>query len=142
MSEEVCEFCGRPAHGPGNYIPRTREEYARHGLHWVDDSVVEYGSGTYAIPPPMIQTVRQAFHGSVSPLLQEDPTFVGNGHTYTMEADFVETVNDAVSLAFGEGDLSFEDPQPFDIFAQLAGDTDRTLVGFYVASMTSSRTMG
>lgn len=35
-----CERCGKLQHGPNNPIPRTREEYARHGLLWVNEATM------------------------------------------------------------------------------------------------------
>jgi hypothetical protein len=137
VNGQRCEFCGRPSHGPGNYIPRTREEYARHGLLWTDEVITpEYNRKD--ISPPLLATLRRAFHESVTPRLRPDPTFDGGGRVYAFEADFVETVNDAVRVALGEDDAYFEDPQPFEVFSELVGGTDRTLIGFEVASMTSS----
>lgn len=90
------------------------------------------------LTPALLEKFRLAFHDIVTPQLVADPTYVGAGHVYALDADLLETVNDAFRSAVGEKDDPSDDPQPLDVFSLIADGTDSSLITFEITGMVGS----
>ena len=87
-----------------------------------------------------VDRIRHRLEEVLTPQLKPSPSYRGPGRVYSLAANLEDSIKAAAAAdeRAEEGEDDYEALAPMELLSELAGPTDRSLVEFFVASVTST----